>query len=120
MRLHEARSVQFCFVPFDEEKDISSFPSFLLTTIMRMVATAVFAGMLIINFNLTIQYNCHDITEETSQHHTNAFYCSLPLRAGFATLIDYSTNLNLWLALMTSSYLFLVAINMYITLHRYV
>lgn len=107
-RLHEARSVQFFLIPFDQEKEVSKLPGELIISFMRLLAAGAFAINMFVNFSDICMEQLHDSHE-----------CSLPLRGGYYTLADNSNNIALWMALAVPSYLFLVVFNMYISLHRY-
>jgi len=106
-RLHEARSVQFFLVPFDQEKEVSKLPGELIISFMRLLAAAAFGINIYVNFSDV----CMDQLDNTEK-------CDLPLRGGYFTLAENSGNIALWMALSCPSYLFVVALNMYISLHR--
>lgn len=107
-RLHEARSVQFFLVPFDQEKEVSKLSGEIIIIIMRLLAIGALILNLFVNFsNLCInQLN-------------NSYECSLPLRSGYYTLAYHSNNIMLWIALSVPTYLFIITFNIYICLYRY-
>lgn len=107
-RLHEARSVQFFLIPFDQEKEVWRFPAALFSTTMRLLAAGAFAINLLVNFS---EYCMKQLDDDHD--------CSLPLRSGIFTLITNTNNTMLWMALAVPVFLFVVAWNMYISLHRY-
>lgn len=110
-RLHEARSVQFCCVPYDQEKDVSKLPGMLLFTIMRIFAILVFLCNLLLYFS---SY-CEKLYDNDAHILKSCDYVG---RGGFFTLYKHDLNSLFWLSLILPSYVFLVSFYMYFTLHR--
>ena len=110
-RLHEARSVQFCYVPYDQEKDASNLPGFLMFTIMRIFAFVIFL------FNLLLYFStyCEKLYKDDNSTLKSCDYVG---RGGIITLYEFDGNILLWLSIILPSYVFVVAFYMYFTLHR--
>lgn len=103
-RLHEVRLIHFFCFPFDQGEDKKHFPAKISLWVMRTIALGLFVLNIIVNYRLE-----HDVIDEDD----------LAGRSGFITLAKYPNDGELWLALVPSIFLSILAIIMGYNLYCY-